>query len=209
MVKRLINNLLFRIIDFDQFWASTEKWVNDSLSRKCIVGKGSFFYKEAAVQNMQKKSNAIVIGSNTHIRGELQVFAQGGQISIGDHCYLGENSKVWSAAKIEIGNRVLIAHNVNIHDNISHPLDSELRHKDYKRILGLEAADVAKFDLRAQKVLIEDDVWIGFNSIILKGVRIGARSIVGAGTFVSEDVPSDVVVGGNPMRIIRSINNSL
>jgi maltose O-acetyltransferase len=53
--------------------------------------------------------------------------------------------------------------------------------------------------------VIEDDVWIGANAIILKGVTIGARSIVGAGAVVSRDVPPDCVVAGNPARVVKEL----
>ena len=52
---------------------------------------------------------------------------------------------------------------------------------------------------------IEDDVWIGARCQILKGVHIGARSIIAAGSIVTKDIPSDVVAGGNPCRVIRSL----
>ena len=52
---------------------------------------------------------------------------------------------------------------------------------------------------------IEDDVWLGGNVVVLPGVTIGARSVVGAGSVVVRDVPSDVVVVGNPARVVRSL----
>lgn len=58
---------------------------------------------------------------------------------------------------------------------------------------------------KSEPVVIEEDVLIGANSIILKGSRIGARSIIGAGSVVSGFVPSDCVAAGNPCKIIRRI----
>jgi acetyltransferase-like isoleucine patch superfamily enzyme len=54
-------------------------------------------------------------------------------------------------------------------------------------------------------VTIEDDVWIGAQCIILKGVTIGARSIIGAGSVVTKDIPADCVAAGNPCRIIKEL----
>lgn len=170
-----------------------------------IIGEKSKFYVEAAVNNLQCKIEKIAIGNNTHIRGHLQVFEQGGQIEIGDFCYLGENSKIWSASEVIIGNKVLIAHNVNIHDNISHPINSEMRFKDFQRILGVENYSVQQFDLKPKAILIKDKAWIGFNSIVLKGVTIGEGAIVGAGSVVTKDVPDWTVVAGNPAKIVREI----
>ena len=177
--------------------------------KKCFeqvtVGEKTQFYEQAEVVNLQGNKKHINIGINTHIRGCFQIFKQGGKINIGDFCYIGENSKIWSASEIIIGNQVLISHNVNIHDNISHPINSEMRIKDYKRILGIENFDAQQFNLNAKSILIKDKAWIGFNSIILKGVTIGEGAIVGAGSVVTKDVPDWTIVAGNPAKIIREI----
>jgi acetyltransferase-like isoleucine patch superfamily enzyme len=186
-----------------------EMRINELKIRRCLgqvtIGLKSKFYEEASVNNLQGKIEKISIGINTHLRGSLQVFKQGGIIEIGDFCYVGENSKIWSASGVIIGNQVLISHNVNIHDNISHPINSEMRFKDYKRILGIEKYETEQFDLNPKSILIKDKAWIGFNSIILKGVTIGEGAIVGAGSVVTKDVPDWTIVAGNPAKIIREI----
>ena len=58
-------------------------------------------------------------------------------------------------------------------------------------------------------IFIEDDVWIGAHSIILKGVTIGARSIIGAGSVVTKSIPADCVAAGNPCKVIRKLNNAI
>lgn len=163
------------------------------------------FYEESFVTNMQNDAGNITISSNTHVRGHLQLFKQGGLISIGKDCYVGENSKVWSACSITIGDRVLISHGVNIHDNISHPLNYRKRHDDYLRILGQNNLNASDFDLKAKPINIKNDAWIGFNAIILKGVTIGEGAIVGAGSLVTKDVPDWAVVAGNPAQVIKMI----
>jgi len=57
--------------------------------------------------------------------------------------------------------------------------------------------------------MIKDKTWIGMNSIILKGVTIEKGSVVAAGSVVTKDVPPDTLVGGNPAKIIRKINNEM
>lgn len=57
-----------------------------------------------------------------------------------------------------------------------------------------------------KEIVIDDDVLIGMNTIILKGVHIGARSIIGAGSVVAKDIPCDCVAAGNPARVIKMIN---
>ncbi len=173
--------------------------------RQSLLGKVIFTestdLKEATVHYNQEAENKIKIGRDTIIRGELLVFRHGGEIGIGDHCIVGHGSRIWSSKSINIGDRVLIAHNVNIHDNVSHPLDSKERHEDFVHIVkhGLQN----NVNLKEQEIVIEDDVWIGFNATIMKGVTIGKGAIIGANTVITKDIPPYAVVVGNPARIIK------
>lgn len=104
---------------------------------------------------------------------------------------------------VKIGNRVMIAHNVNILDNNSHPLDAKLRHEDF---MNNYAGGMQEYDLHAREIVIEDDVWIGFNSVILKGVKIGTGAVIGAGSVVTKDVEPWTVNVGNPLRVVRRLD---
>ena len=70
--------------------------------------------------------------------------------------------------------------------------------------LGLDAV-ARRGKETARPIVIGDDVWIGGGGIVLAGVTIGDRSVIGAGAVVTRDVPSDVVVVGNPARIVRRL----
>jgi acetyltransferase-like isoleucine patch superfamily enzyme len=93
---------------------------------------------------------------------------------------------------ITIGDRVIVGANVTITDSDFHPLDPVQRRLD-----PLAGA--------TRPVVIGDDVFIGMNSLILKGVTIGARSVIGAGSVVTHDVEPGVIAAGNPARIIRAL----
>jgi len=172
------------------------EWYNENaeISTEAIIG-------EAGRINNSRERSSIKIGYKTILNGELVTFKHGGKITIGNCCYIGERTKIWSAKNIEIGDRVLIAHNVNIHDQISHPLDSKERHKDQMHIM--EKGFQEDHFLNEKEILIGDDVWIGFNATILKGVTIGKGAIIGACTLITSDVPEYAVVAGNPARIIK------
>jgi len=165
------------------------------------MGEETKFYPTAAVGDMSK-NDRIILGRNCHIYGSLYVYEHSGFIRIGDHCSLGECSRITSGKNITIGNRVMIAHNVNILDNISHPIEANLRHQDF---LNHYSHDVKEFELKAASILIEDDVWIGFNSIILKGVTIGRGAIIGAGSVVTKDVEPWTINVGNPLKSIKKL----
>jgi acetyltransferase-like isoleucine patch superfamily enzyme len=163
------------------------------------------FLPGARIYNIRKELNSIEIGPNSVVGGDLLTFAHGGSIRIGEWCYVGEHSRIWSASQVSIGNRVLISHGVDIHDTDSHSLCSELRHKHFVCIATTGHPLVTE-DIDTVPVIIEDDVWVGCKSIILKGVTIGRASIVAAGSVVTKSVPNSVLVAGNPARIIREIN---
>jgi acetyltransferase-like isoleucine patch superfamily enzyme len=159
----------------------------------------------AVISNLSQCPDLIAIGKDSVVRGELLIFAHSGKISIGESCYVGEGTRIWSSASIDIGNHVFISHNVNIHDTNSHSIDAYLRSQHIAKIMSTGHPKENIFDIKASSVVIKDDVWIGFNSTILKGVTIGERSVIAACSVVTKDVPSNVIVAGNPAKIIKTI----
>lgn len=163
-------------------------------------GPGSKLYHTARIYNMSEQRDSIRIGARTMVRGELTVFAHGGRIDIGHSCYIGEGTRLWSGVSIAVGDHVLIAHGVSIMDNLTHPINFMERRGHFDAIYGV--GHPSGIDLDDQAILIGNDAWIGAHSIILRGVRIGARAIVAAGSVVTKDVPDDTIVAGNPARPI-------
>lgn len=200
-MQKLVIRLAGKWISF--FLFIYESWNHYKNKNKCIMGGDSRFYITSVVENLSDNINNIDIGSNCHIRGQLLVYPYAGEIKIGDYCYVGEGSRLWSESCITIGDRVLIAHNVDIHDSNDHPIDYKERHKHYCDILSVGFLD--KYNLCSQPVTIEDDVWIGFGAAIMKGVTIGKGGIVAAHSVVTKDVPPYSVVAGNPAQIIKKL----
>ena len=169
--------------------------------RACILGDGVCLHPFSRIENCQEEPSAIMIAAHSYIVGNLQVPGHGGSIRIGEHCYIGEGSRISSADSISIGHRVLIAHNVNIHDHNAHSLSAQARHRHMSEVFSHGHPKHLE-DVSSAPIIIEDDAWIGFNSTILKGVTIGRGAVVGAASVVTKDVPSYAVVVGNPARII-------
>lgn len=159
------------------------------------------FYPSARIGNSRNRGS-IRIGKNTHIRGELQTFGKNGKILFGDECFLGENSYIWSTKGILIGDRVLISHNCNIFDNDTHPKNSVLRNKQFRAIVSKGQPRNVK--ISEKEVIIEDDVLICANCTVLKGCRIGKKSIIGAGSIVNRDIPEKSIAYGNPLIIKKN-----
>jgi len=174
----------------------------------CItIGNNSLLLPTAKINNTHGQYGAIRIGDFTHVRGELTTFGHGGSITIGDYCYIGEGTRIWSAESIHIGNRVLISHNVNIFDNDTHPIeDSTARHAQFVDIIT--TGHPKQLDLNENPVIIEDDVLIACQSIILSGVKIGHGAVVAAGSVVTKNVPPRTLVAGNPARVVKTLNNA-
>jgi len=150
------------------------------------------------------RSDQISIGEYCHIMGEVLVLSADAHCSIGHHCSLGRNSRIWVQNSISIGNYVLMAHLVDIHDNNSHSLDWRDRRNDALNVFEKsQAPDISRVD--SAPVVIEDDVWIGAKSTILKGVHIGRGAVVAAGSVVTKDVAPFTLVAGNPARAIRKL----
>lgn len=109
----------------------------------------------------------------------MLTYAHAGEVTIGDWCYVGVNSKIWSMNSIIVGDRVLISHDVNIHDGTAHSLNPVKRHAHFRQIMerGHPTHIEDLLGVRSSPIIIEDDVWISFGVTILKGVRIGKGSI--------------------------------
>ncbi len=152
--------------------------------------------------NMPKEN--IVIGKHCTFGGQIHAL-HGGRISIGDHTYVGPGTMIQTKEQITIGNNVIIANNVILLDNNNHPVDPEARLQ-----LSL-CEDYLNDELWSWKyaeskpIAIEDNVWIGRDSRILKGVTIGKGSIVALGSIVTKDVPPYTVVAGNPAKIVKHL----
>ena len=113
----------------------------------------------------------------------------GANITVGDNVYFNFNCVVLDVAPVTIGSNVFCAPNVQIY-TATHPLDFQMRRD------GLESG---------APITIGDDVWIGGGTIICPGVSIGARSVIGAGSVVTKDVPDGVLAFGNPCRVVREL----
>ena len=124
-------------------------------------------------------------------------------ITIGNH--VGMSSPcIWIQNKLTIGNHVNIGGNCIILDTDTHQIDYLARR------CGMTAdTNDPTTTVQSAPVTIEDDVWIGANCIILKGVTIGARSVIGAGSVVTKSIPAECIAAGNPCQVLKSLSPAL
>ncbi len=112
----------------------------------------------------------------------------GSNIHLGQRVFFNFNCVVLEVCRVVIGDYTLFGPAVQVY-TATHPLNAELRRKQ-------------EF---AKPVEIGSDVWVGGGAVICPGVKIGSRSVIGAGSVVTRDVPEGVFAAGNPCRVVREI----
>jgi len=146
----------------------------------------------------------VKIGDNCRVFGILQS-QENGKISIGSNTCIYNRTVIGSVDSITIGNCVIISNHVHIYDNNNHPTSPKVRHE--MCLNGFEGDAWHWKHAESAPIVIEDDVWIGEYSAVMKGVTIGRGSIVGAHAVVTKDVPPYTVVAGNPARVVKELKD--
>lgn len=137
-----------------------------------------------------------------NIRGCIYTAYPSSRITIGDGFGIS-SACLWAKTSITIGNHVNIGGDCIIMDTDAHSLDFNIRRstEENEQGYGIDGLSAA-----TAPITIEDDVLIGTRCIILKGVTIGARTVIGRGSVVTKSIPADCIAAGNPYKIIRYIN---
>ncbi|MBO8449734.1 MAG: sugar O-acetyltransferase [Spirochaetes bacterium] len=125
----------------------------------------------------------------------------GCNISIGNNVSVNMNCTFVDCNRIEIGDNVLIASNVQLY-TAAHPVELA------ERLTPDWTEDSGGYFCRtfARPIQIESGCWIGGGVIVLPGVRIGEGSVIGAGSVVTKDIPANSLAYGNPCRVVRAVN---
>lgn len=113
----------------------------------------------------------------------------GYNVEVGENFFMNMNCVILDEAKVTFGDNVFIAPHCGFY-TAGHPIDAERRNK------GLEYA---------RPIKVGNNVWIGAHVCVAPGVTIGDNVVIGAGSVVIKDIPSDVVAAGNPCKVLRAI----
>ncbi len=169
----------------------------------CIIGENFYLGPNAWCENYGKKDD-IVIGKNVYCRGLIRCFSRGkGKLVINDEVYIGDDSIISVENTVTIGHLTMISHGVHIFDSTGHPTDPDRRELDWKITMGQSKS--ARPVVSTKPIAIGNRVWVGFNSVILKGVTVGDDSIIGSGSVVVKDVEPGTIVAGNPAGVIKRL----
>lgn len=146
--------------------------------------------RESAQENRRRLLRALLGAGGDDVWIQPPFYCDyGTNIRLGRRCYFNFNCVVLDVCTVTVGEFTLFGPGVQIY-TATHPTDAGLRR-------------TTEF---GRPVEIGSDVWVGGGAIICPGVRIGSRSIIGAGSVVTRDVPDDVIAAGNPCRVIRAVS---
>lgn len=165
---------------------------NDDLEKERLKAKDLCYEFNCLKPSDIEKQNVIMERILGKIEGDFRINQPficdyGYNIEIGNNFYANHNLTILDANKVIFGDNVFVAPNCSFY-TAGHPLDVASRNK------GLEYAKPIK---------VGNNVWIGGNVIVLPGVSIGDNAVIGAGSVVTKDIPSNVVAVGNPCKVIK------
>jgi acetyltransferase-like isoleucine patch superfamily enzyme len=181
-----------------------DDWYPEPIPPNVDFGEG--FYCESAQvfkKMLSKKPHAVVFGEHVSVYAGCSFAIQkNGHCTVGNFTLLN-GAIVMSEELVEIGSHCLISWGVGIADSDFHPLEPAQRLIDSQALAPFFKDRPPRPKLKTAPVRIGDNVWIGMNAVILKGVTIGDNSVVAAGAVVTKSVPPNTIVAGNPAIEVR------
>ncbi len=174
------------------------------LPKNVTLGEGTIVTGAGAFRRfMSTREPALVVGASATMDGVQFALGAEARVTIGDYCYF-TNAVLLSELELTIGHYVVIGWNTTITDTDFHPIAPAERVQDAIACSPLGQGR-PRPPIARRAVVIEDDVWIGPNAAIMKGVRIGAGSFIEPGAILTADVPPLSRVAGNPARVVGRV----
>ena len=181
-----------------------DDWYPEPIPFNVEFGEG--FYCESAQvfkKMLSKKPRAVVFGDHVSVYAGCSFAIQkDGRCIVGDFTLLN-GAIVMAEELVEIGSHCLISWGVGIADSDFHPLEPAQRLIDSQALAPFFKDRPARPKLKTARVKIGDNVWIGMNAVILKGVTIGENSVVAAGAVVTKSFPANTIAAGNPAVAVK------
>ena len=185
-----LEEIKYRMQNQKLYCCDDERLIEEQLKRLDMVHDYNNLKPSQQTEKKEMLKNMFAeIGENCYMETPFYANWGGKNVHIGDHFYSNYNLMLVDDGEITIGDNVMIAPNV-ILCSATHPISPNLREK------GMEYN---------MPVKIGNRVWIGANVVVMPGVTIGDNSVIGAGSVVTKDIPTNVVAFGNPCKVHREI----
>jgi acetyltransferase-like isoleucine patch superfamily enzyme len=181
-------------------------WWSEPIPPNVVFGDGFYCESAQVFRHLKSKApGAVRFGDHVSVYGGCS-FSVGvnGRCKVGDFTLLN-GALIMAEERIEIGSHCLISWNVGLADSDFHPLAPAQRIIDAHALAPFFKDRPPRPEIRTAPVIISDNVWIGMNAVILKGVTIGENSVIAAGAVVTKSVPANVVVAGNPAVMTKQL----
>ncbi len=181
--------------------AEPGSWLDGSLPPNVQLGAHTLIKGDQAFHRFRSKQQpALIIGRDCTMDGVHFALGEAARVKLGDFCFFS-NVILLSEQELQIGNYVAIGWNTTIADTDFHPISPAARIRD-AIACSPNGRGRARPYITIKPVIIEDDVWIGPNVTILKGVRVGAGSWIEPGALLTKSVPAGSRVLGNPAQVV-------
>jgi acetyltransferase-like isoleucine patch superfamily enzyme len=179
-------------------------WWTEPIPPNVEFGAG-FYCETAQVFRKMRPAAALSLGDYVSCyAGCSFAIGENARCTVGDFTLMN-GAIVMAEELITIGSYCMISWNVGIADSDFHPIDPAERRKDALALAPYYKERPPRPPIRTAPVRIADNVWIGMNAVILKGVTVGENSVVAAGSVVSKNVAANTVVAGNPAVVVRQL----
>lgn len=171
-------------------------WLDGLKEERIENAKRIYEYNNLPPERWDERNNLIKkilgkTGENIDIQAPFHC-DYGYNIEVGENFFANYNLVILDVGKVKIGNNAQLAPNVSIY-TAGHPIHPDSRNSGYE--YGID-------------ITIGDNVWIGGNTCIMPGVKIGKNVVIGAGSVVTKDIPDDVIAFGNPCKVVRNITEN-
>ncbi len=183
----------YQLLKFQHLRTKCEIGTNVNVTHKFILDvKGNEF--------------GIKIGNNVWLDGKITVLEKG-KVVIGNDCSFRRDTYIGALESITIGDNVFGAENVYICDNNNHPTSPLDRLEMTSHAPNTAAWKWTNPKVQSSPIIIGNNVWIGRNATLLKGVKVGQGSIIAANSVLTKTYPPYCVIAGNPAKVVKTLNN--
>ena len=180
------------------------RWLDGALPGNVRLGADTVLKGDDAFHRFRSKCEpALVIGDHCTMDGVHFALGEAARVEIGAYCYFS-NAILLCEEELRVGNYVVIGWNATIADSDFHPISPAARIQDARACSHL-GKGLMRPPIATKPVVIKDDVWIGPNVTILKGVEIGAGAFIEAGALVTRSIPPRARVLGNPAQVVGTV----